>query len=298
MATVSAWKLLTSSKVCRCVKSDLFPRALQGKRSYSTKSDEPKPEESGFKEEPDSDKTGWLSKFLSRKIEPTKESHSRLLSEKDIIYELQTHNVKPSKMDPYIQKYAEYVKAISTRGDVKKELVGSWIVGVGDLDQCLHLWKYPGGYSSVDESAKTLRSDPEYVQLKRERTPYLRSRRCQYLLHFSFWPPITPRQGHNLYEIRSYTLRPGSMIEWGNNWARGINFRRSNEAPFAGFFSQVGVLYQVHHIWLYSSLLSRKETREVAWQQPGWDRCVSHTVPLIKHMESRILLPTPFSPTQ
>ena len=55
---------------------------------------------------------------------------------------------------------AEYVKAINTRGDVKKELVGSWIVGVGDLDQCLHLWKYPGGYQSVDESAKTLRSDP------------------------------------------------------------------------------------------------------------------------------------------
>lgn len=36
------------------------------------------------------------------------------------------------------------------------------------------------------------------------------------------------------------------MIEWGNNWARAINFRKQ---AFAGFFSQIGRLYNVHHIW-------------------------------------------------
>ena len=39
------------------------------------------------------------------------------------------------------------------------------------------------------------------------------------------------------------------MIEWGNNWARAINFRRENDEAFAGFFSQIGRLYNVHHIW-------------------------------------------------
>jgi hypothetical protein len=39
------------------------------------------------------------------------------------------------------------------------------------------------------------------------------------------------------------------MIEWGNNWARAINFRRNNNEAFAGFFSQIGRLYNVHHIW-------------------------------------------------
>lgn len=41
----------------------------------------------------------------------------------------------------------------------------------------------------------------------------------------------------------------GTMIEWGNNWARGINFRQTNNVAFAGFFSQIGRLYNVHHIW-------------------------------------------------
>lgn len=45
----------------------------------------------------------WLSKLLVRKIEPTKESHSRMLSDKEVIYELQTHNVQPSAADKYIK---------------------------------------------------------------------------------------------------------------------------------------------------------------------------------------------------
>ena len=47
-------------------------------------------------------KDNWFSKVFVRKIEPTKESHSRLLSDKDVIYELQTHNIRPDMMDKYI----------------------------------------------------------------------------------------------------------------------------------------------------------------------------------------------------
>lgn len=46
-----------------------------------------------------------------------------------------------------------------------------------------------------------------------------------------------------------YSLKPGTMIEWGNNWARGITYRRSQNEAFAAYFSQVGRLYNVHHIW-------------------------------------------------
>lgn len=48
----------------------------------------------------------------------------------------------------------------------------------------------------------------------------------------------------------------------------------------------------------YKSLQARKETREQAWRQPGWDECVAYTVPLIRDMHCRILEPTKFSPTK
>lgn len=46
---------------------------------------------------------GWFSKLLVRRIEPTKESHSRMLSDKEIIYALHTHNIKPDSMDNYLK---------------------------------------------------------------------------------------------------------------------------------------------------------------------------------------------------
>lgn len=56
--------------------------------------------------------------------------------------------------------------------------------------------------------------------------------------------------------------------------ARGINFR-SNQV--AGFFSQIGQLYMVHHVWHYKDLQSRKDVREDSWTKPGWDEIVAYT---------------------
>lgn len=192
----------------------------------------------------------------------------------------------------------------SKKDDISCDLIGSWTVAVGDMDQVIHLWRYKGGFKKIDEAKNDLWSNEDYLKLMTERGNYLRSRHLQYLLQFSYWPMIESRQGHNIYEMRSYRLKPGTMIEWGNNWARAIGYRQKGNSDesvnpaFAGFFSQVGRLYNVHHIWCYSSLQGRKETRESTWVNPGWDECVAYTVPLIKDMHSRILTPTDFSPTQ
>lgn len=242
---------------------------------------------------------GWLRKLLVRKIEPTKESHSRMLSDKEVIYALHTHNIRPDSIDKYLSNYQENVNLIhSKKSELNCELVGSWTVEVGDLDQALHLWQFTGGFERIDKAQLFFSQDADYQRLLKERGNFLRSRHLQYLLAFSYWPQIIKRDPSNKYEIRSYSLKPGTMIEWGNNWARAINHRRNNDEAFAGFFSQIGRLYNVHHIWCYKDLQSRKETRESAWRSPGWDECVAYTVPLIREMHSRILNPTSFSPTK
>lgn len=85
--------------------------------------------------------------------------------------------------------------------------------------------------------------------MEKERGQLLRSRHLQYMLAFSYWPQIKPREKGHIYEMRSYRLKPGTMIEWGNNWARAIKHRQGNNEAYAGFFSQIGRLYNVHHIW-------------------------------------------------
>eukprot|EP00064_Thunnus_orientalis_P014306 superscaffoldBa00002465_g14348 len=86
------------------------------------------------------------------------------------------------------------------------------------------------------------------------------------------------------------------MIEWGNYWARAIEIRQKNHEAVGGFFSQIGSLYTVHHLWAYKDLQSREDTRNAAWQRDGWDEVVYYTVPLIQHMESRIMIPMKKSP--
>jgi len=118
------------------------------------------------------------------------------------------------------------------------------------------------------------------------------------LLSFSFWDAPAPRPPKHIYELRSYILKPGTMIEWGSHWARGINYRKTDEQAVGGFFSQIGRLYMVFHFWAYKDLEARKRIREDTWQKPGWDVNVTYTVPLIKRMRSRIMVPTSFSPMQ
>jgi hypothetical protein len=81
---------------------------------------------------------------------------------------------------------------------------------------------------------------------------------------------------------------------WFYSRSRGIRTRYENRV--VGMFTQVGPLYWVHHMWAYKNLQDRKEKRESAWSKPGWDECVSHTVPLIRKMESKLLVALPYSP--
>jgi len=240
----------------------------------------------------------WFERLMIREIEPTKESHSSQLSDKDIIYELQTHNVRPGSSEEYLKNYEQYVNEMKEHKDVRGELCGSWTVGVGDQDQCVHLWKFDGGFQSVDEAKNIVDSDKALSGLVKDRSQFLRSRHNQYVLAFSFWPKCDAREGPNIYELRSYFLKPGTMIEWGSNWEKAIHFRQSHNEAWGGYFSQVGRLYNVHHIWCYKDLMDRKRERESAWTHPGWDEVVHYTVPLINNMHTRILYPASFSPAQ
>ncbi|XP_076312278.1 protein NipSnap-like [Tachypleus tridentatus] len=236
---------------------------------------------------------GWWSKLLHvRTIDPGKDSHSRLLSDLELVYELQIHDIKPDSTELYLKGYEQWAHLVQEK--IKDtSLVGSWKVLVGDEDQVVHIWRY-SGYAAAHKAMETYRTDTELQKLQNDRVKLVRSRENQLMLAFSYWGHPEAQKRDCNYEMRSYVLKPGTMIEWGNVWARGIAYRKNHAV--AGFFSQIGQLYMVHHIWGYQDLQKRKEVREEVWRQPGWDECVANTVPLIREMRSRWLTPNSFSP--
>lgn len=48
--------------------------------------------------------------------------------------------------------------------------------------------------------------------------PMLRSRESQIVLEFAFWNASIPYETKSIYELRSYLLKPGRMLEWEQGW--------------------------------------------------------------------------------
>ena len=57
-----------------------------------------------------------------------------------------------------------------------------------------------------------------------------------------FFKPNKPRDGKNIYELRSYKLKAGTIGEWHHNWANlGLRCRGHDEIV-TGLFSNAGEL--------------------------------------------------------
>uniref|UniRef100_A0A8C9YXV3 Nipsnap homolog 2 n=1 Tax=Sander lucioperca TaxID=283035 RepID=A0A8C9YXV3_SANLU len=236
----------------------------------------------------------WFKSLFVRKVDPRKDTHANLLTknEESNLYKIQFHNVKPECLDAYNKLCEDVLPSIHADKYYPCELVGTWNTWYGEQDQAVHLWRYRGGYPALTEVMNKLKQNQEFTAYRKERGKMLMSRRNQLLLEFSFWNEPVPREGPNIYELRSYQLRVVVLV----CRARAIRYRQHNREAVGGFFSQIGNLYMVHHLWAYKDLQSREDTRNGAWQQEGWDEVVYYTVPLIQHMDSRIMIPTKASP--
>uniref|UniRef100_A0A7I4YBS7 NIPSNAP domain containing protein n=2 Tax=Haemonchus contortus TaxID=6289 RepID=A0A7I4YBS7_HAECO len=245
---------------------------------------------------------GWISKLLTgQQIDPSgwhKQSFSSLLSTSEYIYEFATHNFLPGQKAKYLDAFGNYKKQLNEKAP-SIDLVGSWTVSYGKTtDQAVHLWRHTNGYKDVDSAIQLHSSDSAVCAADAEVAKLCDRRRNTIVKSFSYWREPEKRAPTHVYDLRTYVLTPGSMIEWANAWAKGITYRRDANQDVGGFFSQVGQLYIVYHIWAYPSMCARHETRHATWAKPGWDATVAYTVPLIKTMQSRILTPTKYSQLQ
>jgi hypothetical protein len=111
----------------------------------------------------------------------------------------------------------------------------------------------------------------QHANAYKEMLPFLASRSSQLTQEFAFFPTAPPHAQGGIFELRSYQLKPGALLEWENAWLvfflellhalvvdvpsatrrRGIEARRKFVAPVGAWFSQVGRLNEVHHIWQY-----------------------------------------------
>ena len=110
----------------------------------------------------------------------------------------------------------------------------------------------------MDEAASKTADLDSYNKYRAERAQMLKQRTNQLLVQFNYMPDPIPRDGKNIYELRSYKLRSGRSTftekfifdvfylgtqgEWSFSWTQnGMKCRAKDEAV-TGLFTNAGPL--------------------------------------------------------
>lgn len=96
-----------------------------------------------------------------------------------------------------------------------------------------------------------------------------------------------------IYEMRTYDLKPRALPEVLKRWADALP-KRLELSPLAAFwYTEIGPLNQIIHVWPYKDLEERKRIRAAAVASGKWPPV---TAEFILNMQSDIYIPWDNSP--
>ncbi|MDW9856872.1 NIPSNAP family protein [Sinorhizobium meliloti] len=102
------------------------------------------------------------------------------------------------------------------------------------------------------------------------------------------------------YEIRTYRLRNGAIPTYLKVVEEeGIAIQRKHLGELVGyFFSEIGPINEIVHIWAYPSLDERERRRAALMNDAAWRDFLPKIRDLIEVAENKIMKAARFSPTR
>jgi hypothetical protein len=103
-----------------------------------------------------------------------------------------------------------------------------------------------------------------------------------------------------IVEMRTYTTHSGKVPEFSKAYQElGADIQIPIQGGLIGAFTtEIGPLNQVIHLWGYEDLADRAKRRAEVAANKDWATYIQTAVPLLDHMENKILTPLPWSPVK
>jgi hypothetical protein len=100
------------------------------------------------------------------------------------------------------------------------------------------------------------------------------------------------------YEVRTYRLKNGTLPAYLKAVEdEGIAIQKEHLGQLIGyFFSEIGPINEIMHIWAFASLDDRDRRRSALAADPRWQMFLPKIRDLIEVAENKIMKPAPFSP--
>jgi len=210
----------------------------------------------------------------------------------DHVHELRYLQIKPESIQEYV-KLTE--GAIQHKFAAGAKLIGFWTTDIGEpRNLIVQIWEW-ANYKQRDEVTSTLSQHKQWKEYTAKAGPLIQTQNSTVIRKFDFWPLHYPKD-KGIYELRTYDLNAGTVFVWQSYWQQGLKYRSKYVQPVGAWYSEIGHLHRVFHLWQYPDLDERRKLRELAWNEPGWAEVVELTLPLIQKMDCKILKPTSFSP--
>ena len=205
-----------------------------------------------------------------------------------MIYEIRTYRLTPGSLAEVEKRFGEGYE----HRKKYSELTAFWHTEIGPLNEIVHVW----GYRDLAERARIrgeAAKDPNWPPKIRE---FIRAMRSEIVTPFSFVPEVRPGRVGPIFELRYYTLKPGTLPDVASGWEAKLPERMKLSPVVLAGGVEFGQANGFVHIWAYASLDQRAQVRDEArktgvWPPPGGsDRLLTQ--------ENKILLPAAFSPLQ
>jgi hypothetical protein len=202
-----------------------------------------------------------------------------------MIVEMRTYQLKPKTVPRFEDLFA---KALPDRAKLSR-LGGCWHTEVGELDQVVVFWPYDSHAhrEQVLAEARNVKTWPPPVQ------DLIENVQTKILNPAPFNPPLGERQLGNIYEIRQYMFRAGSIPKVIERWTP-MMAAREKLSPLVGCWStEIGPLNQWVHIWAYKDAADRQRVRGEAVKAGIWP---PDTAEWMLKMTNMLTIPAAFSP--
>ena len=209
-----------------------------------------------------------------------------------MIHELRIYTLRQGSLPEMLKNSATISRDI--RGDDYGKLEGYWSTDIGPLNQVVHLWTYTDLNERARlraELAKNERWVKDYVPLNKD----IMVRQDIRLLN-PVIGPMAPAGAPNVYELRTYRCKPGTVRQWAGLMTKVMPVREKYSKPVGLWITEAGQPNEVCHIWAYKDLNHRAQVRAAAGADPEWQAFLKESAPLLDEMHSAIMLPAPHSP--
>ena len=203
-----------------------------------------------------------------------------------MIIELRTYQLAPASVAEVEKRFGEGLPA----REKFSKLAAFWHTEVGPLNEITHVWAYDS-FEQRTAVRAAAQKDEGWPPPIRE---FVTAQQSELFLPAPFSPPLTPREIGPLFEIRQYTLAPGSIPGLIQRWSEKIEGRTKFSPLVGGWYSEFGALNKWVHIWAYKDGNERFSVRAAAAATGQWP--ARNPPGVVVKQENAFVVPAAFSP--